>query len=276
MNMQDRVKWINRKMILLLILAALLCCPLTKGETLPMGHDVKNVQQSFVQREPFDYDLRHMQALNLADADGLPTEQYLHAEAVYLEVLAELLKDRLGLQLIDQAIAAAEEEFLLVPQEEQEPYQLRQSFGMQFIYLRNNCHIERLAEDDLALLLARTQQPAAPAGDKEMGPSDESAEPDAMQEMVERTWKQLIRVDFPENKAGNYNVVYRIDAIMQTGVPNNALVLVIATEPAFDEKGNYVNRNHEAAKQQSLQKLARALEGEAEKELDIPVCVFLR
>lgn len=199
-------------------------------------------------------------------AKGQQTEESkdADAESVYMEYLGNYLKEQLDLLSYDDQVAALG--CIPVDAEEQSEHQKEKNMGLKFIYLRNEAHLERLSDEDMALL-----REAA---------NGSSINRQLITEMVIRTFEQVLSpreiTSEEDRKVQTIYDDYLLDYNSPRMVDMNSVVLHIATQSDYDEQGNIVDDEKEAEKEEALVRLALQMEDEMEDLLgNSPVRVFI-
>ena len=235
--------------ILVLIVAA----PARAEEMQEREHMLVLNNQAIRYAVPYGYDIQAARKLGLSDDTGF-TEDYFRLQAVYAQGLFEYLDSLLSLRALDKSLETDEMRFMPCPDEERDMYQHFYSFGLRYLYLRNNVCIERLSEDELRKL---------------RGAADGEAPSTAL---IAGTWKTVT--------AGSLEYGDEMGIIYNTAngdrAPNYSLVLCLKTVPEYDEKDNYANPGHEDEKKAFLTLLRKELEQRLTELLQYPVRVFLR
>ncbi|MDR3307293.1 MAG: hypothetical protein LBS58_00115 [Coriobacteriales bacterium] len=192
------------------------------------------------------------------------TEKYYLLQAVYKYYFNVYLNETVGFDDYDEALATSSE-YIFRPQEEDRltVYQRYGSFDRQFIYLRNNFHIELLSSDDLVLLTDAAQRPPT-ADDRQMF------------EMVTRTWKEVITVSYGEDTERRFETIYDTGAFTGgRGIPNTALVLCLQTRQNYDETGNSDNDIERVKEDYLYEQFSVQMESELSQKLGVEVIVMV-
>ena len=189
----------------------------------------------------------------------------MECENKYMELLGSYLKEQLELERYDKAV----EELGCLPldKEEQSEAQKRANMGLKYVYLRNDLHLERLAEEDVKIL-------------KESLGKEEGEEREKAMEVVVRTFPICTMPVLAEDEEEkNFTYVYDNTVDAQSGARNvtiDSLVLQIATQSEYDDAGEYVNPDKERKKREELYKLAEQMEFEMDGLLgEKPVRVII-
>ncbi len=189
----------------------------------------------------------------------------MELNSLYLELLGIYLKEQLGLEDYDQEIS----DFgcLTVDKEDQSESQREKNMGLDYLYLRNDVHVERLTEEDQEILKAGQNAADTDARDHAM-------------EVVVRTFPVCITpmpIEQEEDKKFPY--VYDNNVSSQGGeetVTMDTLLLRIATMADYDEDGEYVDAYKEVQKEKRLYELKERMETEMEGLLgDVPIKVLV-
>ncbi len=166
-----------------------------------------------------------------------------------------LILDRLNIKQYDDFIKNNSFGFIRKPDNRRKQYQTDNVLNMDFIFLRNEIHTERLTEEEMDIL------------DKGGDDSDK-----LLQSSFERVISKMeISSDEDREVMTSYD-----RAIKPEFVKMNALVLVIGTYPEFDENGKMVDLDREIQKKEELRKIAAKMEDEfAGKFGIVPVTVLI-
>ena len=175
----------------------------------------------------------------------------MECENRYMELLGSYLKEQLELERYDKAVE--ELGCVSLNKEDQSDAQKRRNMGLTYIYLRNDLHLERLAEEDVKVL-------------RESLGKEEGEEREKAMEVVVRTFPICtMPVLAQDEEEKNFPYVYDNTVDAQSGARNvtiDSLVLQIATQSEYDDAGEYVNPDKERQKREELYKLAEQMEFE--------------
>ena len=206
----------------------------------------------------FQYKLARANEL-IGDSDAL-TDDYLLLQAVYKTIFNEYLNSVADFHKYENKLALSGLKYIPIEPEKLDVYQKYGSFGREFIYLRNNFHIEVLSADDLNLLKGIVD------GDSAIGDDD-------LLQMAGRTFRDVVTIHY-EGNVGSFKAVYDARVFNTYSAPNEALVFAIKHEWEFDEKGNVVSLETEKQKEQFVFQLKHEMETELSELLGVNVVVF--
>lgn len=199
-------------------------------------------------------------------AEGQQTEESkdADAESIYMECLGSYLTEQLDLALYDDQVAALG--CIPVDAEEQSEHQKEKNMGLKFLYLRNEAHLDRLSDNDMALLTEAA--------------NGSSINRQLITEMVVRTFEQVLSpreiTSEDDRKVQTIYDDYLFDYNSPRMVDMNSVVLHIATQSDYDDQGNIVDDEKEAEKKEALVRLALQMEDEMDGLLGkVPVRVFI-
>jgi predicted small lipoprotein YifL len=188
----------------------------------------------------------------------------VNAESIYMDALGNYLKEQLDLASYDKQIA----EFGCIPVdiEEQSEHQKEKNMGLKYIYLRNEPHLDRLSDEDMALLTEAA--------------NGSSINRQLITEMVVRTFEQVLSpreiTSEEDRKVQTIYDDYLFDYNSPRMVDMNSVVLHIATQSDYDEQGNIIDEEKEDEKENALHALSERMEDEMDGLLgDNPVRVFI-
>ena len=186
-------------------------------------------------------------------------------EKIYMTALGNYIKEQLGLEEYDNKIA--EIGCIPVDEEYKSENQKNGDMGLKYIYIRNELHLDRLADDDMELL-------------KESVTSTEAEAQDLVMEMVVRTFENCISpLEIKSDEDKEVQTLYD-EYITEQDNPRfvnmNSLVLQIATQSEYDENDEIVDEAKDAEKEEKLIELAGHMEEDMDGLLgEIPIRVFV-
>lgn len=191
---------------------------------------------------------------------GCKNQESKSIEEIYREGFSQYLLETLELDQYDKMLADSKMNYIPNDNEHMNEAQKADRLGLTYIYLRNDIHTERLAQEDIDILL------------KEDGREQFSEE--AMN-VIKRTYPDVIsakKIEKPEDK----EIETSYDSKLQSDfVTVDTLVLTIGTMGEFDENGNYVDQNHEQEKTDELQKFCEQMEQDLKgKTGEVPIRVL--
>lgn len=204
---------------------------------------------------PGSFDPAAALPMGLADKNGF-TDEYFHLQALYNEALMEYADSRMNLRSLDRLIAVHELRFIPVKRPAN-VFQLNCAWGMKFLFMRVNAHIENLPMDALTMLSEYSESGLRPDGEK-------------MQRLVESTLSDALREmpGLPDDRM----IVREDDG---KSAPNVSLVLGLSAMGEYDEKGCMMDSLHEMTKTGYLRYLVPNIESRASETMGLPVKVFL-
>ena len=204
---------------------------------------------------PMSYDADAARTKGLADETGF-TPEYFRMQAFYYEALMEYADSRAQLRALD--IQLADDALQLVPAPSPvNVYQFACAFGMKYLFVMSNVHVENLSDEALSSLSEMCDsgnQPSAPAA----------------QQLVADTIADALR-EMPG--AADDSVVVRTDD--GNSAPNVSLVLGLATSMEFDENGSIKDVARENTKAGLLRMMQPDLESQLSDPIGIPVRIFI-
>lgn len=209
-------------------------------EVSPKAHNLQMaIEKGLAEREIYDAD-------------------YLKLQAAYTAVVNHYLCLQAGLDGYQELLDTNSYNFA---KPEANVYTLFGSFGRKNIFIRNCMYIEQLSEEDIALLRDNIQEQRV-------------CLENGVLEMVKRTLPQVITVKYDGEKVTS-EVIYDAGVFQTNIAPGDALVLEIAYEFDYDEKGNLIDRELEKSKLTFVQALADMMAAEMEEKLSLSVRVFV-
>lgn len=178
---------------------------------------------------------------------------------IYRYLVSRFIEEKTGLRKIDEKLKNQEKPPIPVPWEEMEEFQRQDYLDMEYFYLRNPVHTESLDEEAMEaleeLLENNSGEAAARAG-----------------RVVEETYKKVLA--FSDEAVGQ---VQLFPSLAGEGiVPADALVLVLAAVPDYDEQGNLKDRQQEESRLRLLVSLKNQLEPILARRMDMPVRILIQ
>ncbi|MCR5795640.1 MAG: hypothetical protein K6G61_09910 [Solobacterium sp.] len=173
-------------------------------------------------------------------------------KALYKKAVEDYLKEQLNLETYDQEMKDSPLDF--VPGDIGD-----NSIGLQYFYFKNDIHDERLSKEDQELIDSFDEM------------SDE------IMDAAVRTFAKTIpsrEITCEEDKKIR---TFYDDSVFRKPdfVTVDTLVVGIKTACAYDEAGNFIDRNHEIVKETALKDIAEQMEKELEGSLgDTPIRVI--
>lgn len=187
------------------------------------------------------------------------TEKYIQLQTVYRFFLSQFLLQTTKMDVIDRKLKQHELSFLENRSENMNFYQRNDLMGLDYFYLRNHIHIERLEEEQLKLL---------------EGLLDKVTEENAKEAkvLIENTYKKVL--GFAEDDS--FQEIELFPSIYGEGnIPVDAIVFMIAAVPEYDEAGNIKDVTAQEKKENILLSLKAQLEPMWSVALKVPVKIFV-
>lgn len=168
-------------------------------------------------------------------------------EAYYREGLKQYLLQELDLKEYDFMLEESEMNYIPKDEESKSDAQKAGDFGLKYLYLRNELHLERLNEADIEVLKAEMKKNGSNVSEEAMS-------------VIKATYADVITPKEVITEEDKEVLTYYDSAITPEFVTMDSLVLKIGTMGEFDANGNYVNREHETEKKESLMEFAENME----------------
>jgi hypothetical protein len=203
--------------------------------------------------------------LQLAIEKGLTTsdafeEKYLYMQALYRKTFENWLLEVTSLREFNDRLENSGLDFIPVPERRQDFQQRHTSMDLKYVFLANTIPIERLGEDDLALLYSMIQD----------GRSDITCE---LTEMVARTFSDVLMA-FP-HLGDDVGCGFRPSGGGGPPSPNRSIVLVIQ-EWAFNEEGAFRDSIENNGKRiDYMEELAKEMESVLSEQISHRVIVHV-
>jgi hypothetical protein len=202
-------------------------------------------------------DLLRAKEKGLATDDAY-TDEYMMLQSQYRAALDEYLVAKLNLTALNEHLATSPLGFETLEDTDVSIAQRTSTMGLTHVYLANNLYIERLDESDLAILQRRLT-------------ADENAVSDEMNNLVERTYCDVIRILYPNDESSrDYDVIYPDG----TGALSGSLILAVSNPTKFDKDGALADDNWQE-RQNYLEGYLANVRDKMEKELGNPITIFL-
>ena len=198
----------------------------------------------------FNYQL--LKEKNLIDENKL-SERFMKLENKYRKYFQNYIIKTLSLDKYDKMIIESDLKFYTCLEERKDYYQ--KSSPLNYIYIKNNLHIEKLEDKDLKIL-------------------EESNNEYELIELIKKTWKNIIKIDilegrkFPEDFKTQMFEGYNTK---ETILPNNALIIIIregGRETALSEEEYMKNLKD---KYIFIEKMIENMKKEIKEKIDYPV-----
>jgi len=182
-----------------------------------------------------------------------------YMKSVYQTGLSQYLVDVLDLEKYDQELLQSDLHFIPYRKEKQSEAQKKDQFGLSFIYLRNEIHLEYLSEDEMQSFKVELQN------------SDGELTDELLQIIIDTYKKVIPPFEIQTNEDKKIQTTF--DNNMKW-VDMNSIILRLSTDEEYDENGNWVDEDHEVVKQNALKEFSERMEKELEGKLgDTPVRV---
>jgi len=210
---------------------------------------------------PPSLDLKLAKEKNLCDGNEFSNE-YLYIQAFYRKTFEHYIVNEIDLEKYNNILKESNLRFIPCDEVKQNVYQRLSKLGFEFIYLRNNIHIERLSKEDIELIKNEMKQNIM---------SEEE-----LFDFIRRTQSEVLsQYDIKTGKPNELvKVGYSLDG--RKIAWSNAIIFEIAHQSEFNDKGGYVDSKNEVAKYEFLENLILQMEQEFSEKLDLPVSVFLK
>lgn len=180
-------------------------------------------------------------------------------EQIYRKGVSEFLSEQLDLKSFDDELKSDKMNYIPRDDEYKTEYQKRDKLGLEYIFLRNDIHAERLSEQQIALL--KKQNPEEPYSDEIM-------------ELIKNTYVDVLSYKKIESEADKTIKTFYDSQFNPVFVSFDTIVIRIATMPEYDKNGNYVDEKHESDKESSLKKFASSMQSELSEKLgNTPISV---
>lgn len=185
------------------------------------------------------------------------TDEYCICQAWYRFLVMAMLDEKIGLSRLDKRMEEAA--FIPVPEEKKDFYQKYESSTLNYLYLRSFVHIERLSADDRELLKIFSEEQNETTGYQ-------------IAEMIERTWKKVLVLDFE----GKSQMVEEYKSLDNSGLfEKDTILLGISCAAKYDEQGNYVDKDAEKNRVNTIYSVASQLEKICSKILKAKIKVVV-
>lgn len=195
------------------------------------------------------------------DGNGLGS-RYLCMQAVYRANLDAYLMEMLNLRKLDDELKESGLGFTAAKPKDQNLYERESTMGLRYICLRNNLYIENLETGQLNILEHQLR-------------TGKEAVTDEIQEMVKRTYQEVLRVRDPEDWEGQGRFLYAGSQGRKPEIPNQALVLEISNAMEYDASGGLFSGDRMREKCEYLDKIKAEKEKEYSGILGMEVYILL-
>ena len=190
------------------------------------------------------------------EVDMINTE---YIERIYRIGFSKFLLEKLDLQMYDDELKEDEMNFIPCDEEHKTDTQKKDELKLNYIFVRNDVHVERLSDEQKAVL--------------EKQDLDKVYSNDVM-DIIEKTYVDVMGYKKIESEEDKTAKTFYDERFAPVFVTFDTIVIKIATMHEYDKKGNYVNKEHEYEKEEALEKYAVNMEKELQGKLgDIPISV---
>lgn len=188
-------------------------------------------------------------------------------EQLYRLGLDNYLQEQLDLLKYDELLRDSELDFLPTEDGNVTRQQKSSMMGMKYLYIRNDIYLNRLSREDYALLRDTADQYKDEI-------TKDTEIPGEIQDMIIRTFHAVIAPNEIRTEEDR-NVLTAFDTSGTKMFTNSSVVIYIATEAAFDERGEYIDEKKEQDKKELLDILCSQMEAEFDGVIeDTPIRVF--
>lgn len=240
--------------LLLLVLALFTSCTINNKK------ESEKTMNNFIQLTPLSVEEGYeIYPKSFDDSQYSNTDLLL--QSAYLSVLNEYLEQEVALSKYQEDLDSSDFSF---PYTNKTIYSKTGLFGRGNISLRNTPFVNRLKDSQKRLLLSSINN------DNEIEITDE------LLSLIKDTWREVITVKLESDNAGDYDIVYDLDAIKTRNSMSNALTFELCYETEYDNNGNIQNENYEQQKYEYSLNLKIRMEKEISEKLDCPVTVFIK
>lgn len=182
---------------------------------------------------------------------------YIKRQTYYRLFVSALFEEKLGLSRLDRRLE--ERSIPAVQETEKNFYQKYEVSGMKYLYLRSYIHIERLTQEEAAILVR-------------MDDHCKEAEAMDMKNLVENTWRKVLELDheFPER------IIEVYPSIDGSGrCKGNSILLGLSSKAEYDKNGNFADEGKEDERIKMMLSVAQQLEDIASRVLETNVKVVV-
>lgn len=239
------------------------CSANHEGERKMENTDVKIEKfEKFVPKNDFDFNFKEAQSKGYSLSSDRITSEYLELQEKYRAALCLFLEKQLPLKDLDSELKAMH--LTKVPKNDfsrvdsvESYYQSISYLSSDYLFLRNNIRIERLTKEDMEIL-------------KEF---ESNIDNEKMQDMVSRTYIEVLSVKFEGVEKENFNVIYSNGG--KETVSNKTLVFWLYYQEDFDNSGNYIDKEKEKTNRELLDKLIMKYDVQFSEKLNCDVKIFV-
>lgn len=190
---------------------------------------------------------------------GQENDDMENIEQIYRIGFSKYLLEKLDLKAFDDELQKSEMKFIPCDEEHKTEAQKKDELGLEYIFVRNDVHIDRLSAEQQELLASQNLKDSY---------SDE------VMQLIEKTFVDVMGYKKIESEEDKKVKTFYDQKIYPQFVTYDTIVIKIATMHEYDENGNYVDREHENEKESFLSDYASDMEKTLEGKLgDIPISV---
>ena len=190
---------------------------------------------------------------------GQENDDMENIEQIYRIGFSKYLLEKLDLKAFDDELQKSEMKIIPCDEEHKTEAQKKDELGLEYIFVRNDVHIDRLSAEQQELLASQNLKDSY---------SDE------VMQLIEKTFVDVMGYKKIESEEDKKVKTFYDQKIYPQFVTYDTIVIKIATMHEYDENGNYVDREHENEKESFLSDYASDMEKTLEGKLgDIPISV---
>ena len=193
--------------------------------------------------------------------NGQGNEKMLEMEKVYRIAFSKFLMEKLQLEKYDQELKESNMRFIPRDEEHKDDAQKNDELGLDFFYIRNDVHIDRLTDEQKEILISQ---------------SINEVLPEEILQLVEQTYVDVMGYKVIES-AEDRNVKTTYDVALDPYfVTYDTILIKLATMREYDNDGNYIDLQHEKEKEKELKKYVDDMQKELQGKLgDTPIAIQL-
>lgn len=182
-----------------------------------------------------------------------------YIEQIYRIGFSKYLLEKLDLQTYDDELKENEMNFIPCDEEHKTDAQKKDELKLNYIFVRNDVHVERLSDEQQAVL--RRQDLGGVYSNEAM-------------DIIEETYVDVMGYKKIESEEDKTAKTFYDEQFEPVFVTFDTIVIKIATMHEYDKNGNYVNKEHEYEKEEALEKYAANMEKKLQGKLgNIPISV---
>jgi hypothetical protein len=193
--------------------------------------------------------------------DGSLSWEYLILQSGYRAAFNEFLNDACDLESYEKELSENEKYDFVVETLFSTVYSRIGSFGRDYIFLRNDFNIEVLEDEDFRLLKSSCDRSSIMYTEE-------------VREMVERTYRDVIRVEYTPGQAP-FDVIYDGETLSPFFAPNDAVVLGIWYTVEHAEDGSLAHPEEQPEMEEYLEAMRREMQRDMGEILKTPVVIFI-